>query len=82
MVFAFMRFHFAHPRVPHPYQTTLGAYQFHDYVVRRIAALGFIAQMPRVAALLELADDVVSDRVALGLGEPLLEPTLNEGGRR
>ena len=40
---------------------------------RRIATLGFIAQMPRVAALLELADDVIGDRVALLLCEPLLE---------
>ena len=33
MVFGFMMCHFAHPRVPHPYQTTLGPYQFHHYVV-------------------------------------------------
>jgi hypothetical protein len=31
--------------------------------------------MPRGTALLELADDVIGDRVALGLGEPLPEPT-------
>ncbi len=31
--------------------------------------------MPRVAALFELADDVIRDRVALGLSEPMLEPT-------
>ena len=29
--------------------------------------------MPRVATLLELADDVIGDRVALLLCEPLLE---------
>ena len=42
---------------------------------RCFAALGFIAQMPRVAALLEVFEDVISNRVAFGLGEPFLEPT-------
>jgi hypothetical protein len=42
---------------------------------RPIATLGFIAQMPRVAMRLQLTNNVIGDRVALGLGQPLLEPT-------
>jgi len=40
---------------------------------RRAARLDFIIQMPRVSTLLELRKDVLGDRVALFLGEPILQ---------
>ena len=55
MVFGFMMFHFAHPRVPHPYQTTLGPYQFHHYVVGaspRLASSPFFNEVPFAATTL------------------------------